>query len=132
VDRRARGLPALNRGKLRSIDRQYYNTEEGEVGPCQAWLESLGELLQIVVGAFGEASTDLDRLIRGIAESQVLYLYQQEGQPVTDAWTGQVHLEALTAIRTTPLLSTPLSPTRGRSRMSSTRWSWWGTTTSLW
>ena len=54
------------------------------MGPCQARLESLGDLLQIVVGAFGEASTDLDRMIR------VLYLSRQEGRPVTDAWTGQV------------------------------------------
>ena len=69
MDRRARGLPASYRGKLRAIDRQYYNTAEGEVGPCQARLESLGDLLQLVVGAFGEASTDLDRMIRGIAES---------------------------------------------------------------
>ena len=60
------------------------------MGPCQARLESLGDLLQIVVGAFGEASTDLDRTIRGMAESQVLYLSRQEGRPITDAWTGQV------------------------------------------
>ena len=90
MDRRARGLPANYRGKLRALDSQYYNTAEGEVGPCQARLESLGDLLQIVVGAFGEASTDLDRMIRGIAESRVLYLSRQEGRPVTDAWTGQV------------------------------------------
>ena len=90
VDRRARGLPANYRGKLRAIDQQYYRTAEGEVGPCQARLESLGDMLQIVVGAFGEASSDLDRAIRGIAESRVLYLLRQEGRPVTDAWTGQV------------------------------------------
>ena len=29
-------------------------------------------------------------MIRGIAESRVLYLSRQEGRPVTDAWTGQV------------------------------------------
>ena len=40
------------------------------MGPCQARLESLGDLLQIVVGTFSEASTDLDRTIRGIAESR--------------------------------------------------------------
>ena len=43
-----------------------------------------------MVGAFGEASIDLDRMIRGIAESRVLYLSRQEGRPVTDTWTGQV------------------------------------------
>ena len=60
------------------------------MGPCQARLESLGNLLQIVVGAFGEASTDMDRMIQGIAESRVLYLSRQELRPVTDSWNGQV------------------------------------------
>ena len=32
----------------------------GKVGPCQARLKSLGDLLlQIVLGAFGEATTNL-------------------------------------------------------------------------
>ena len=61
----------------RAIDRQYYHTANGEVGPFQARLESLGDLLQLVVAAFGEASTDLDRVIKGIAESRVLYLSRQ-------------------------------------------------------
>ena len=60
------------------------------MGPCQARLESLGNLLQIVVGAFGEASTDMNRMIQGIAESRVLYLSRQELRPVTDSWNGQV------------------------------------------
>ena len=60
------------------------------MGPCQARLESLGNLLQIVVGAFGEASTDIDRMIQGIAKSRVLYLSRQELRPVTDSWNGQV------------------------------------------
>ena len=34
LDRRANGLPANYRGKLRAIDRQYYHTADGEVGPC--------------------------------------------------------------------------------------------------
>ena len=60
------------------------------MGPCQARLESLGDLLQLMVDAFGEASSDLDRLIRGIAETLVLYLSLQEGRQVTDDWTRQV------------------------------------------
>ena len=43
-----------------------------------------------MVGAFGDASTDLDRVIKGIAESRVLFLSRKEGQLVTDAWAGQV------------------------------------------
>ena len=90
ADRRARGLPALYRGKLAAIDRQYYGTVQGEVGPCQERLESLGELLQVVVGYWGETSTDLDRVIRAIAEARVLYLSRETGQPITDTWVGQV------------------------------------------
>ena len=43
-----------------------------------------------MVGAFGDASTDLDKVIKGIAESRVLFLSRKEGQLVTDAWAGQV------------------------------------------
>ena len=38
-------------------------TRPGEVGPCVARLESLGEILELVVGAFGEVSSDLDRVM---------------------------------------------------------------------
>ena len=85
ADRRASGLPALFRGKLAAIGRQCYgtvlastavlqcsNTVVGEVGYCQERLESLGHLLQMVVGYWGETLTDLDRMIRAIAESRVL------------------------------------------------------------
>ena len=90
ADRRARGLPALYRGKLRAIDQKYNGTAVGAVGPCEARLAGLGVLLQVVVGAFGDVSTDLERIIRGIAESRVLYLSRESGRPVTDSWTGQV------------------------------------------
>ena len=43
-----------------------------------------------MVGTFGDASTDLDRVIKGIAESRVLFLSRKEGRLVTDAWAGQV------------------------------------------
>ena len=43
-----------------------------------------------MVGAFGESSTDLDRITRGLAESRVLFLSREMGRPITDTWTGQV------------------------------------------
>ena len=73
-----------------AIDRQYHGTVEGEVGSCQDRLESLGELLQVVVGYWGETSTDLDMIIRAIAESMVLYLSRETGRLITDNWVGQV------------------------------------------
>ena len=65
VERRARGLPSLYRAKLSALDRQYHNIVEGEVGPLQERLESMGPLLQIVVGAFGDTSSNFGRVIRG-------------------------------------------------------------------
>ena len=90
ADRKARTVPAMYRRKLVNINRQYYNTVPGEVGPCQERLESLGELLQLVVGFWGEISTDLDQVIRAVAEARVLYLARESGQPITDQWLSQV------------------------------------------
>ena len=100
ADRKARTLPALYRRKLANIDRQFYHTVQGEVGPCQERLESLGELLQLVVGFWGEVSTDLDRVIKAISEARVLYLSRETRRPVTDNWVGQVlgaHRRSLSA-----------------------------------
>ena len=38
------------------------------------------------MGAFGEASSDLDRVVTALAESRVLYLSRESGKPVTDGW----------------------------------------------
>ena len=59
ANRRARALPAEYRYKLGAIDTAYSGTRPGEVGPCVARLESLGGILELVVGAFGEVSSDL-------------------------------------------------------------------------
>ena len=42
----------------------------------------------------------LDRMIRAIAESRVLYLSRETGRPITDNWVGQVlgqHRRSLSA-----------------------------------
>jgi hypothetical protein len=53
---KARGLPADYKKKVVSIDRQYYHTAVGATAPLVQRLESLGELLCLVVGAYGEVS----------------------------------------------------------------------------
>ena len=68
-------------------DQAYNGTRPGEVGPRVARLESLGEILELVVGAFGEASCDMDRVMTALAESRVLYLSRESGKPVTDGWS---------------------------------------------
>ena len=53
-------------------------------------LETFGELLELVVGAFGEVSSDMDRVISAMAESRVLFLSRESGKPVTDGWRSVV------------------------------------------
>ena len=60
------------------------------MGPCVARLESFGEILQLVVGAFGEVSSDLDRVVTALAESRVLFLSRESGKPATDGWRSVV------------------------------------------
>ena len=60
------------------------------MGPCVARLETFGSILELVVGAFGEASSDLDRVVTALAESRVLYLSRESGKPVTDGWRSVI------------------------------------------
>ena len=90
MDRRARLLPGEYRRKVAQVDRQYHQTADGEVGPLQSRLEELAggagleDLLGLCVGAFGDVSTDLDRLIKALAESRALYLSREAGRPLSD------------------------------------------------
>ena len=90
TNRRARRLPAEYRAKLSAIDAAYNGTGPGEIGPCVARLETQGDILELVVGAFGEASSDLGRVITALAESRVLFLARESGKPVTDGWRSVI------------------------------------------
>ena len=97
MDRRARLLPAEYRKKVADVDREYYGTVAGQVGPLQARLEELAgggglkeDLLGLCVGAFGDISTDLDRLIKALAESRALYLSREAGRPLSDNESGHI------------------------------------------
>jgi hypothetical protein len=50
----------------------------------------LGELLYLVVGAFGEVSEDLERTLNAITEYRALFLSRDAGQPVSEAKTGWI------------------------------------------
>ena len=52
--------------------------------------EIMGPLLQVVVGASGDTSSDFGRVIRGLAESPALYQAREMGKPVTDAGMGKI------------------------------------------
>jgi hypothetical protein len=48
------------------------------------------DLLGLCVGAFGDISCDLDRLIRALAESRALYLSRETGRPLSERETGHI------------------------------------------
>ena len=79
------GEPADYKKNLAVIDRQYYHTARGVSGQR---LESLGELLCLVVGAFGEVSEVLERMVKAIAESRELFLSGETGQPASERLAG--------------------------------------------
>ena len=86
----ARALLTEYKGKLAPIDQQYYQSAPGVTGPLVQRLESLGELLCFVVGAFSEVSEDLERVIRAMAESRVLYLSRESGRTLSDNQAGLI------------------------------------------
>ena len=51
-------------------------SKELEKYPLMCGVESLGELLQLVVGFWGEISTDLDQVIHAMAKARVPYVAQ--------------------------------------------------------
>ena len=96
MDRRARLLPAEYRKKVADVDRAHHGTLPGQVGPLQARLEQLAggrgleDLLGLCVGAFGDCSTDMARLIKALAESRALFLSREAGRPLSDRETGHI------------------------------------------
>ena len=52
--------------------------------------EGLQDLLSLCVGAFGDCSTDMDRIIRAMADSRALFLSREAGQPLSEKETGHI------------------------------------------
>ena len=93
MDRRARALPEDYKKKVADINQEYHGTVRGQVGPLQALLEelcggNLKDLLGLCVGAFGDISCDLDRLIRALSESRALFQDREAGRPLSDREAG--------------------------------------------
>ena len=81
ADRRGRELPASYRRPLERLDQEYRGTLPGETGPLVARLQGFGDLLCLVVGAWGDCSADLHTLVQTCAESRVEHLCRSTGRP---------------------------------------------------
>ena len=44
----------------------------------------------LCIGAFGDISTDMDQLIRALADSRALYLSRETGWALSDREAGQI------------------------------------------
>ena len=71
VDVRSSKLQSEYNDKASATDRRHNGTREGEVGPVQQKLISLGDVRGIVFGNFGEVSEDGHTLISALADSRV-------------------------------------------------------------
>ena len=69
ADRRGRELPGSYRRPLERLDQEHRGTQPGETGPLVARLRGFGDLLCLVVGAWGDCSADLHALVQTCAES---------------------------------------------------------------
>ena len=47
-------------------------------------------MLGLCVGAFGDCSTDMEMLIRALAQSRALFLSRETGRPLSDIETGHI------------------------------------------
>ena len=81
ADQRARELPGSYRRPLERLDQETRGTAPGETGALVARLQSYGELLCLVAGAWGDCSRDLHTLIQTCSESKVEHLCRSTGRP---------------------------------------------------
>ena len=75
--------------KARDTDRVYGGVEEG-VGPVENKLQQYGDILGLVVGAFGEGSEDLHSFIETLAEAKVSSMGLATGRAGTEAEKGLI------------------------------------------
>jgi hypothetical protein len=69
VARRARRIPCEYHSKARHIDETICGAPRGTAGPVSLKLRSLGDIRSLVFGAFGEAASDVERLLGAAADA---------------------------------------------------------------
>ena len=81
VDKRAGLLESEYRKKARDVDRDHVGTPDGQEGPVLRHLNQYGDVLGLVVEAWGEGSEDLHNLLRTIALSRLSAIGLARGRP---------------------------------------------------
>lgn len=90
VERRAAGLAGYYRRELAKYDRRFYGTTGEQVGPLVSLLQSYGKLEALVVGPWGNGSSDLHDLVRSMAESKVAMIARSRGRECSEHELGVV------------------------------------------
>ena len=98
VERRAATLAPHYRRELAKYDRRFHNTREGDVGPLVSLLQSFGKLEGLVVGPWGNGSSDLHSLVRILAESRVAHRVRGRGRVASENELGVVMGEVRRAL----------------------------------
>ena len=88
VDRRSGLLQGEYRRKAREADRMYGGCAPDVAGPVERKLAQFGEIVGLVVGAFGEGSEDVHYLIQQLAETRASSMGIRRGREASDAEIG--------------------------------------------
>ena len=76
MKRRAAALPLEYTNKARRFDREYCDSDLGEVGPVEAKLRTFDAVQGLVFGAWGETSPDVKHLLRHLVDKGVRRHYR--------------------------------------------------------
>ena len=69
------------RRKAKYVDQDLLGVATEEKGPVERRLDEFGNLVGLCFGAWGEASTDVHKLIQTLAEARLKFLGLKEGKP---------------------------------------------------
>ena len=78
------------RRKAREADRVYGGRNPDEIGPVERKLLQFGEVIGLVVGAFGEGSEDLHELVQQMAENKIKAMGLRRGREASDIEVGRI------------------------------------------
>ena len=76
------------RHNARIADRVYGGLDGDNCEPVERKLMQFGEVIRLVVGAFGEGSEDMHDLVQQIAESRANTMGLRRGREATEAEVG--------------------------------------------